>query len=128
MKKKKRKNQLPSLLGADGLPLSRKPPKHPAPLRSKADPIRERYVDTDNGHRIVTTQTCDDTIAAVHAAREIIPKKQKNAPRYKGSVPLVVCQIWAKQCGAPIGSREFSEYAAKQLDGGEYAKFKAWLA
>lgn len=117
-------------MGPDGHPLSRAVPKYNvAPLRSNADPIREHVVDTDNGFHIVRTQDCDDTIAAVHTYSTTSSKRsRKDGARYMGSAPLIVCEIWAKECGAPVGTREFSEYAHKKLTHGEYAKLKVHMA
>lgn len=71
----------------------------------------------------MTSQRCDDTINAVHLAGSMVKRQQKGA-RYMGSAPLVVAEIWAKMCGAPPGTREFAEYAHKQLTSGEYSKLK----
>ena len=85
-------------------------------------------MDTPNGHAIVTTQQCDDTIRAVHEARDFFPKRTKgDGARYLGSVPLIVCQIWAKECRSAIGTKEFRDYATKKLTSGDYSRFKAWL-
>jgi hypothetical protein len=49
--------------------------------------------------------------------------KTGSGSKYLGSVPKIVCEIWAKNCGAPVGTREWIEYAAKQLKSGDYSKF-----
>lgn len=103
------------------------PPKHtPTKLRSDADKVTENLVDFQGGFHVVTEQKCDDTIAAVHSAKDYFKKNTKGA-RYLGSAPIIVAQIWAKECGFPPGTREFTEYAHKQLTNGEYSKFKAFL-
>lgn len=85
-------------------------------------------VDTDTGFNVVSTQMCDDIIDGVHMAHELVPKRTKaDGARYLGSAPLLVCQIWAKECGYAPGTRGFAEYAHKQLTSGAYSKFKAWL-
>lgn len=116
----------PSLLGADGLPLSRKPPNYPlTPLRSNADAVAERVEDFDGGFRIHTEQNCDRTIEAVHQSGDMLKRKTKaDGARYAGSVPVVQALIWAKECGCPVGSREWAEYAAKKLNNGEFSKLK----
>ena len=112
------------LLDQHGRPiLTRRPPRAPAPLRSRSDAVRERFVDTPTGFQVVTEQLCDDTLNAVHLAGSMVKKQQKGA-RYMGSAPIIVAQIWAKQCGAQPGTREFAEYAHKQLTSGEYSKLK----
>lgn len=112
------------LLGSDGLPLAREAPAFkPAPLRSNSNPITERVVDTDDGFRIVRTQECDDVIEGVHHASSAT-KKDVDGARYLGSVPLIVCEIWSKECGAAPGTREFAEYAKKKIMSGEFAKLR----
>ena len=41
-----------------------------------------------------------------------------------GSIPLVVAETWARECGAAIGSKEFAEYAKKKLMSGDWNAFK----
>jgi hypothetical protein len=92
------------------------------------NPIQERYVDTATGHIIVSTQNCDDTISGVHEAGNVMHKRRPNAnSKYLGSVPLLVCQIWAKESGTRIGTREFTEYAHQKLKFGDYAKFRVFM-
>jgi hypothetical protein len=77
---------------------------------------------------MVSEQNCDDTIEAVKIASENLPRRTKaDGARYLGSAPIIVAQIWAKLCGAAPGTREFAEYARKQLSSGEYAKLKVHL-
>jgi len=45
--------------------------------------------------------------------------------RYLGSIDSITAANWAKECGAAIGSAEFNAYAKRQLNSGEYSKFKA---
>lgn len=114
------------MLGADGLPLSRRPPNYKIdPLRSGSDPVKERFVDFNGGFHIVTEQNCDDTIEAVHDAHSLIPKKTKvDGARYAGSVPAVQALIWAKECGSAVGTREWADYAAAKMKDGDFKKFK----
>jgi len=90
--------------------------------------VRERVEDFDGGFRIVEEQQCDDTIEAVKLAGENLPRKTRaDGARYMGSAPLIVARIWAKMCGSAPGTREFAEFARKQLTSGEYAKLKVHL-
>jgi len=116
----------PSLLGPDGLPLSRRPPNYKVdPLRSGSDPVHESTVDFNGGFHIVTEQNCDDTISAVQDAGSLIPRKTKaDGARYAGSVPVVQALVWSKECGAAVGTREWSEYAATKMKDGDFKKFK----
>ncbi len=46
------------------------------------------------------------------------------AVRKVGSIPLIVAEQWAKECGAAIGTKEFAEYAKRKLMDGDFAKFR----
>lgn len=108
------------------MPLSRKSPAHQlAPLRNNTSAVKERYVDTDTGFNIVAEQDCTDVLQGVKDAGYLLPKKTKgDGARYMGSIPLVFAQQWAKECGAKIGTKEFSEYAFKKMLSGEFAKLR----
>lgn len=108
---------MPSLLKPDGTPLSREAPAfRPAPLRSHSDPVSERIVDFNGGFRIVTEQKCDETIKAVHEAVDYFPGRSKaDGVRFAASVPVVQALIWAKECGAAVGTRPWILYAEKKL-------------
>lgn len=100
----------------------------PPPLRSNHDPIKERIIDTDKGFVIERSQRADATIQAVKEAGNHMGRKTAgDGSRYLGSVPLIVCEIWAKECGSSVGTREFLEYANKKLHSGEFAKLKVDL-
>ena len=43
--------------------------------------------------------------------------------RHACSIPQVIADMWARECGAGPGTQEFMEYAKKKLTGGEYSKF-----
>ena len=45
--------------------------------------------------------------------------------RLAGSIPFVVAEMWAKECGAQIGSQEFLEYVKKKLLSGDFSKLVA---
>jgi hypothetical protein len=96
------------------------------PLSCVPSAINERVVDDDKSFSIVKKQIVDDVIDGV--ARMEAPRRPKgDGVRYVGSVPILVNQIWAKECGAPVGSKEFLKYAHHKLTNGDYSKFKAWL-
>jgi len=46
------------------------------------------------------------------------------AVRKIGSIPLIVAETWAKECGAAVGTKEFAEYAKRKLMDGDFAKFR----
>jgi hypothetical protein len=113
------------LLGPNGSVVgARKAPRY----ESGPNPIKERYVDYDTGHHILYTQNCDNIVAGVAEQSDIRPKHARGAStQYLGSAPLLVCQIWAKESGTRVGTREFTEYARGKLMSGDYSKFKAFL-
>jgi hypothetical protein len=41
-----------------------------------------------------------------------------------GSVPAVQALIWAKECGAAVGTREWAEYASAKMSDGDFKRFK----
>lgn len=46
------------------------------------------------------------------------------AVRKVGSIPMIVAEQWAKECGEAIGTKAFAEYAKKKLMDGDFAKFR----
>jgi hypothetical protein len=55
----------------------------------------------------------------------MIQKRTKaDGARYMGSVPAVQAYIWAKECGAAVGTREWADYAAAKMGSGDFKKFK----
>ena len=41
---------------------------------------------------------------------------------FVGSIPLVICQQWATESGTTVFSKEWQEYARKQMNSSEYSK------
>lgn len=80
--------------------------------------------ENDKFH-FVYEQEVDDIVAGVKSASDVM--KRGKDQHYVGSVPLLVAQLWAKECGAPIGTREYSMYAAKRLKSSEYQSLQANL-
>ena len=116
---------MPSLLDQHGNPLSRAAPSYDVqPLRSRSDTPTEQWVDKPTGFQIKHYQKCDDTVRAVHDAAELLPKKTKgDGVRYTGSVPVVLALVWAKECGMPVGTKEWIAYADKKMKG-EFSKLR----
>lgn len=46
------------------------------------------------------------------------------AMRKIGSIPLIIAEQWAKECGAGVGTKEFAAYAKRKLMDGDFAKFR----
>lgn len=119
---------MPSLLDQNGNPLGRPAPEYDArlsPAQIRYDRITERVVSTPNGFQIVTHQRADATVQAVHDAASLIPRKTKaDGVTYLGSVPLIQAQIWARECGKPIGTSEWKEYATKKIKSRDFLKLR----
>ena len=43
--------------------------------------------------------------------------------RLAGTIPGVIAEQWAIECGAAIGTQEFAEYVRGKLLSGEFSKF-----
>ena len=87
---------------------------------------RERYVtDADGKVARQVVQDAQGIVDGIAAARDII--KPRTAPgdgTWVGTVPIILAQTWAKECGAPIGTKEFNQYLMKKLLDGEFAKLR----
>lgn len=83
-----------------------------------------RHLDRgDQLLRFVKKQTISDLFfAAVRARKESV--HPTSLMKYRGSVPMLVAQQWAKECGAAIGTRVWRQYAGNQLDKRDYAKLR----
>ncbi|MFN7002174.1 MAG: hypothetical protein ACK4NW_01945 [Roseinatronobacter sp.] len=44
--------------------------------------------------------------------------------RLAGTIPGIVAEAWAAECGHPVGSHEFGEFVKRKLMDGEFAKFR----
>lgn len=68
----------------------------------------------------------DHIFAGAKARREMLessPIKPQNGASYLGSVDEITAGNWATECGAAIGTKEWNQYAKKQLLDGKYALF-----
>lgn len=53
------------------------------------------------------------------------PVRDSEGRMYLGSVDIITAQNWAKECGHPLYSKEWREFAKKKLMSRDYAKFRA---
>ena len=88
--------------------------------------IREQFFSEDGKFGFKRTQVVDDVFEAVHSIGTY-GKGRADGMRYAGSVPIIVAEIWAKQIGAPIGSKEHTEYTMRQLQSGDWSKLKVYF-
>ena len=89
---------------------------------NSVNPVFEKWVDTENGFSIHRSQETGGVVDAVKEAAE--QRSRGDGARYLGSVPEIVCEVWAKECGAAIGTPEFRAYAKKMLMTGEFQKLR----
>jgi hypothetical protein len=83
--------------------------------------IVEQIVSKDGVVTIKKTQDAQPMFDAIRAAKDL-PKNP--TMRYIGSIPLLVGQKWARECGAAIGTKEWRAYAHKKLKSGEFSKLR----
>lgn len=79
--------------------------------------ITEKWYSDERGH--ITrrlTQDCEDLIKGIAAAAE----NPGNEMRLLGSVPNVLALEWSQKIGHGIGSKEWLDYAKKQLMSNEF--------
>jgi len=71
------------------------------------------------------SQNIDDLIRRNKFEAENAPSMHGHAAvRKVGSVPLVVAEEWARECGAAVGTREFAEHVKKKLMDGDFSAFR----
>ena len=86
--------------------------------------LSERVIVEDGKVVIATTQDVQAIVDHNHAIAMDAPKWVGDARwRHVGSIPQVVADQWARECGAGPGTQEFMAYAKKKLQSGEYSKF-----
>lgn len=94
---------------------------------SSSSPITEKlYLDSNGTNfHIVKRQNVQQILEAAKDAAEILrPNTGPAGGKYLGTVPVLVAQQWAKECGAAIGSREWAQYAKTKLKDGTWARLR----
>lgn len=87
--------------------------------------ITERwYSDAEGNVTRKLQQDASGVIEAVGAMREHARGKDMY---YLGSIPLVVANQWAQECGHGIYTKEFAEFARKKLMDGDHAKLSTGI-
>ena len=70
---------------------------------------------------INTVQDVEPILRRNHELSTVLPNHAGDYRwRYVGEIPLVICQQWQKECGAAMGSKEFTEYDKKKLKDPDY--------
>jgi hypothetical protein len=89
------------------------------------DPVRESYRGDDELLIVNRSQDVQPLIDANRAFAEAAPSKHGQAAwRLAGRIPAVIAELWAKECGAGIGSQEFNAYVKRKLLDGDFAAFR----
>lgn len=86
--------------------------------------LQTKYLDED-GKIIVQRSQDVQRILDFNKERNIEGHNPKSDMRLAGSIPFVVVEMWMKESGLKLGSREFSEYCKKKLMSGDFNKLIA---
>lgn len=90
-------------------------------------PIYQRLLLDSDGKsfHFVKTQNVQQILdAAKDAADTLKPNTGPAGGKYLGTVPVLIAQQWAKECGAVVGSREWAKYAKDKLKDGTWARLR----
>ena len=78
--------------------------------------------DFKDGKNIIwETQDVDPIVDLNKEQAKLFDKKR--SWWHVGTIPNILIAQWSKECGHPPYSREWNDYALKQLDSSEYRKF-----
>ena len=90
-------------------------------------PYSERLLFDKSGGQFAFKKTQDVT-AILDAAKDARSELKKDTGpaggRYLGTVPVLIAQQWAKECGYPVGTRGWANYAKTKLADGEWSKLR----
>jgi hypothetical protein len=90
-----------------------------------SDTILNTTYHTEDDKLIVQRSQDVQRILDFNKERNIDGHNRNSEMRLAGSIPFVIAEMWAKECGAKIGSQEFMEYVKKKLMSGEFSKLVA---
>lgn len=95
-------------------------------MANSPQPYTEKMIYGDEGKiHFVKTQQVDHIIDAAKDASEAYRKDGGPAGgRFLGTVPILIAQQWATECGAAIGTKEWAKYAKEKLRDGTWAKLR----
>lgn len=83
------------------------------------------YISHEDGvTRIENVQQLDDVLAAIKRVPDVTQVRGKNR-HWLGTVPLLIAQQWATECGAAIGTKEWGVFARKKLADGTWRNLTA---
>lgn len=89
---------------------------------------QERWIDTADGfhiHKSVDTAPLVEGVRMMSEAQLRTPTRDRQGRLYLGSIDQLTAVNWAKECGHPLYSKEWKEYALKKLRSNEFSHFRA---
>ena len=86
--------------------------------------IEERYSTPEGNIHRKLSQDVDGIMQYVQDNAEVARGQNRH---YLGSVPTVIAQMWARECGHAIGTVEFGEFAKKRILDPNYKRFSTGL-
>ena len=89
--------------------------------------IEEWYSEPDGTIHRKVIQPAQNIAGVQDAVKMAAPFARGKNQYYLGSVPLVLAQQWAKECGHAVGTRDFAEFAKKKLMDGEYSSLSTGI-
>lgn len=84
--------------------------------------IHERTTVQDG--KLIMLKTQDVSADLERAAMLRDTHRNGGDMRLAGTIPAVVAETWARECGSAIGTAEFAEYVKGKLMNGEFAKLR----
>lgn len=72
--------------------------------------------------RVVNTVDVEPVLAAIKERSAHYTENFGGAGKYLGTVPNIIAQQWANECGAAIGTREWAQYARGKLKDGTWKR------
>ena len=90
-----------------------------------SDTILNTEWHTEDDKVVVKRSQDIQSILDFNKERNIDGHNRKSDMRLAGSIPFVVAEMWARECGSKIGSQEFGEYVKKKLMSGDFSKLIA---
>ena len=86
-----------------------------------SDTILDTTYHTEDDKLIVQRSQDVQRILDFNKERNIDGHNRNSEMRLAGSIPFVIAEMWAKECGAKIGSQEFLAYVKKKLLSGDFS-------
>jgi len=87
--------------------------------------ITERWYSDEEGN--VTRDVTQDATGVIEAVQGMTEHARGKSMYYLGSIPLILAQQWARECGHAIGTKEFAEFAKKRLMDRDFARLSTGI-